>query len=342
MTGDARTTEGASRRTRSAAGDAAIASPRIRRTARVATGSAEEVERAPFEEEKAPRGLLGRAACTGSEAGPPVAGDRRRRKAAREARRASRNTPSAARGLAGASRRTRSASRRTRRSSRRTTRASQRTRRAAQRTRSAWGASIDPALLVALAHLSASSGTHSRPSAPLRVTRASAPTPPSPLALEQEALASASASRGTQSASRSTSTAALVLRRAALTRPISAQDGARARFWRWDEAFTASKGGLLDEREASCAPKCALEVPREALLRTRAALPAPWEARFKPRAAVERRTFSPTAGSVPRCAMDCAVSLPVRYLCQRRRRLGEDLNGYSAGAGFLRKIPIRS
>jgi len=237
---------------------------------------------------------------------PTVAADRRRAKAARRATRASRDVATssgngrrASRGLAGASRRTRSAAQRT-------SSASRRMRRAAQRMTSAARASIDPALVAVVAHLLAPRGTHSRPSAPLRVTRASALAPPSPLPLEREALAWASASRETESASRNGSRAALGLRGAALARPNSAHDGAHVAAGRRDEALAASNGAHVKERGASRSPRAARNVPRAAPRTPRAALPASRAALVTPRAALERRTFSQTAGSVPRGAMECA------------------------------------
>ena len=265
----------------------------------VAAGPAHCAEGAPREEERTLRARTGRGAVTGREARPPVAGDRGSASSSRRAKRASldaatssRIAPVASLGLAGASRIAPSTS--------------QRTTSASQRTRSASHASIDPASLVAVAHLLAPSGTHWRPTAPLRVTQASPFTPRSLLQLERQALASASASRGAESACRNTLTDAHALPGAALARSISAHDGALAFFGRRNEALAASEGALIEEREASWTSTCVLQAPREALLTPRAALPVSREALVTPRAAVGRRTCAPAARSVPRHAMECA------------------------------------
>jgi hypothetical protein len=236
-------TEGASPEATSASREAACASRQVTSAALVATRSPHGVEGARLAEERALRALLRRGEFTVSEARAPAFGDRGKESADRGAKGASRDVSKSSRGaprragdaasaslgLAGASRGVTSAS---------------------QRTTGASLASIDPALVVAVAHLLARSGAALRPTAPLRVrtvslkvARAAAFTPRCPLPLEREAFVSASASRGTESASRNTSTDALVVRGVALRRPNSAHDATH-------EALAASESALLDESEA--------------------------------------------------------------------------------------------
>ncbi len=303
MTRAARATEGASLGATSAARQAGCASGRRTSAAPVATGSAPGLESAFVEEERAVRALLGRAEVTAREARRPAFADRGEKSADRGTKssspgvqKSSRGVPrqkgeaaSASPGLAGASRGVTSADR---------------------GTTGAALASIEPALRAAVAHLFAPSGAGLRPTAPLRVAGASPFAPPCPLPLEREALATASASRGAESRSRTPSTDALLLRGAALGRPISAHDATH-------EALAASEAALLDKREPSRPSRAALPVPREALLTTRAALPVPREALpvpreapRRPRDALERRTASPIAESVPRHAVECAAAPP--------------------------------
>ncbi len=280
----------------------------------VATEAAHGVEGARREEERTRRVLLGRGEVTQSEARPPAVGDRGKARADCGAKRSSRDVSTSSRGPprkvgegANASLGLSWASRAVTSPSRGTTGAAL--------------ASIEPARLVAVAHLLVPSGAGLGPTAPLRVRTALVFTPRCPLPLDRDGVLSASASRRTWSASRNTSTDsrrtstdALALCGAALGRPDSADDGRH-------EALAPSEPPLLEAGEAPRMPRYALEVPRAALLATRAALPVPREALVGPRAALERRSVSQITESVPRHAVECASRETEVGQTRRRERV---------------------